>query len=197
MVPIPILLVHVLSRPLRPELDIRLVGPTTGATKGGLFDEIKKEEEDDEDDDDEDGTDGDGIKSERDGEGEVDEFGRRIREEDRRRKKGLLTSYKFKVCDSLLNIGPITDFAIGESFDAASVSMAVQPLPLSHAVASRRAVPILRCAELGAAQEQEGQRSVEIVTCSGQGKNGSLCVLQVSSTLSKQHEGGSFKLAQS
>jgi hypothetical protein len=56
----------------------------------------------------------------------VDEFGRRIREEDRRRKKGLLSSYKFKVCDSLLNIGPITDFAIGESFDAASVSMAVQ-----------------------------------------------------------------------
>lgn len=123
-----------------------------GATKGSLFDDIKKEEDnDDDDEDEEEEASGEGeVKEEPDGEGEVDEFGRRIREEDRRKKKGLLTTYKFKVCDSLVNVGPITDFAIGESFDPASVSMA----------------------------EQEGQRSVEIVTCSGQGKNGSLCVLQ-------------------
>ncbi len=64
----------------------------------------------------------------------MDEFGRRIREEDRRRKKGLLTTYKFKVCDSLINVGPITDFAIGESFDPASVSMAVRPPSLAWRV---------------------------------------------------------------
>jgi hypothetical protein len=79
----------------------------------------------------------------------VDEFGRRIREEDRRRKKGLLTTYKFKVCDSLVNVGPITDFAIGESFDPASVSMAVRP-PLPHMRVQRCAVlrvrvPVRRC----------------------------------------------------
>ena len=38
----------------------------------------------------------------------------------------LLYSYKFKVCDSLLNIGPIAEFAIGESLDSASVSMMVR-----------------------------------------------------------------------
>ena len=38
----------------------------------------------------------------------------------------LLSSYKFKVCDSLLNIGPIAEFAIGESLDSASVSMMVR-----------------------------------------------------------------------
>jgi hypothetical protein len=89
-----------------------------------LFDEIKKEEEaEDEDDEKEDDED------DEDDEGGVDEFGRRVREEDRRqekrKKKGQLATYKFKVCDSLVNIGPITDFAIGESFDPASVSMAV------------------------------------------------------------------------
>jgi hypothetical protein len=84
-----------------------------------LFDEIKKEEEDEDEDEDDEKEDED------EDEGGVDEFGRRVREEDRRKKKGLLATYKFKVCDSLVNIGPITDFAIGESFDPASVSMAV------------------------------------------------------------------------
>lgn len=89
---------------------------TTGAAKTNLFDDIKKEEEED---DEEDGNENSNE------EAEVDEFGRRIREEDRIRKKGLLPTYKFKVCDNLLNIGPIADMAVGESFDAASVSLSV------------------------------------------------------------------------
>lgn len=54
---------------------------------------------------------------------EVDEFGRRIKEEGK--KKAQLKTYKFQVCDSLFNIGPITDFAVGESFDSSSVSIVV------------------------------------------------------------------------
>eukprot|EP00743_Colponemidia_sp_Colp-15_P008724 GILK01009501.1.p1 GENE.GILK01009501.1~~GILK01009501.1.p1 ORF type:complete len:1435 (-),score=334.89 GILK01009501.1:198-4025(-) len=60
-------------------------------------------------------------------------------------QKVVPVKYKLKVCDSIFNIGPIADLAVGESVTD-QVTGAKKPL--------------------------------EIVTCSGHGKNGSLCVLQ-------------------
>lgn len=37
-----------------------------------------------------------------------------------------MASYKFRVSDSLVNIGPIADIAVGESFDTASASLLVR-----------------------------------------------------------------------
>lgn len=127
-----------------------------------MFDEIKREDEEDDYDEE--------IKQEDEEDADVDEFGRCMREEDKRKQKGLLATYKFRVCDNLLNIGPIADFAVGESFDGASASLAVLPIPLlSWPAFDHQSTP----------QEHESKRSVEIVTCSGVGRNGSLCVLQV------------------
>ena len=63
---------------------------------------------------------------------------------DRRSK---LPQYGLTVLDSLVNLGPIGDLAVGESKDAASAS-------------------------------HGKERQVDLVTCSGAGKNGSLRVLQ-------------------
>eukprot|EP00123_Amoebidium_parasiticum_P016813 comp23593_c0_seq1/m.40045 comp23593_c0_seq1/g.40045 ORF comp23593_c0_seq1/g.40045 comp23593_c0_seq1/m.40045 type:complete len:1411 (-) comp23593_c0_seq1:334-4566(-) len=58
------------------------------------------------------------------------------------------TALSFKVCDSLLNIGPVRQLCLGE------------PAFLSEEYISKE------------------RHDLEIVTCSGYGKNGSLCVLQ-------------------
>lgn len=56
-----------------------------------------------------------------------------------------LKTYKFRVCDSLLNIGPISDFVVGESFDLASLSMSVSySHPFDTFLLSRLFYP-LRC----------------------------------------------------
>lgn len=59
--------------------------------------------------------------------------------------------YSFSVCDSLVNIGPIVDSVLGESQDPASVSNS---------------------------ESSSARRNLELVTCSGHGKNGALCVMQ-------------------
>lgn len=59
-----------------------------------------------------------------------------------------LASYKFEVCDSVLNIGPIGNLTVGE------------PAFLSEEFLERV------------------NPDLELVTCSGHGKNGALCVLQ-------------------
>ena len=59
--------------------------------------------------------------------------------------------FKFSTCDSILNIGPISDLALGSSNTAASAQDY-----LDHAF----------------------QPEVEVVTCTGYGRNGALCVLQ-------------------
>ena len=71
-------------------------------------------------------------------------------------KLSLLKQYTFSVVDSLVNIGPIGDIAIGESRDAASASMSSPELSPKYS------------------------KLVEMVTCSGGGKSGSLRILQVS-----------------
>ncbi|KAL6046955.1 mRNA cleavage and polyadenylation factor subunit [Balamuthia mandrillaris] len=63
-----------------------------------------------------------------------------------------LTTYRFRVCDSLVNIGPIADFSVGESFDPASISITDY--------------------------EQQTKQEIEFVTCSGHGRNGALSILQ-------------------
>lgn len=60
-----------------------------------------------------------------------------------------IASYIFEVCDSLLNIGPCGDVAMGE------------PAFLSEEFSSNTQDP-----------------DIELVTTSGYGKNGALCVLQ-------------------
>lgn len=64
-----------------------------------------------------------------------------------------LTSYTFEVCDSVLNIAPIGYMTIGErSFDD----------------------------ERDEQKDTNAKSELEIVTSSGRGKNGALCVLQQS-----------------
>lgn len=73
-----------------------------------------------------------------------------------------LPQYNFVVCDSLMNIGPVSDAAVGISMDSASKPHTVCVVDL-----------FLK------SQEFDQTLSSEVVTCSGHGKNGSLCVLQV------------------
>ncbi|XP_057277177.1 cleavage and polyadenylation specificity factor subunit 1-like, partial [Pezoporus wallicus] len=63
-----------------------------------------------------------------------------------------LATYSFEVCDSLLNIGPCANAAMGE------------PAFLSEEF------------------QNHPEPDLELVLCSGYGKNGALTVLQVSST---------------
>lgn len=64
-----------------------------------------------------------------------------------------LTSYTFEVCDSVLNIAPIGYMSVGErSYDD----------------------------EREEQTERNTKSELEIVTSSGRGKNGALCVLQYS-----------------
>lgn len=76
-----------------------------------------------------------------------------------------LTSFTFEVCDSVLNIAPIGFMSIGE-----------------------------RCSEEYVKTESEAttKSDLEVVTSSGRGKNGALCVLQ--STI-KPHIITSFSLS--
>lgn len=76
-----------------------------------------------------------------------------------------LTSFTFEVCDSVLNIAPIGFMTIGE-----------------------------RCLEdyVKTENEQTTKSDLEVVTSSGRGKNGALCVLQ--STI-KPHIITSFTLS--
>uniref|UniRef100_A0A182SNX7 RSE1/DDB1/CPSF1 first beta-propeller domain-containing protein n=1 Tax=Anopheles maculatus TaxID=74869 RepID=A0A182SNX7_9DIPT len=67
-----------------------------------------------------------------------------------------LTSYIFEVCDNVLNIGPIAHMAVGERIPEEDVDN--QP----------------------EVQIQSNKLDVEVVTSSGHGKNGALCVLQSS-----------------
>jgi cleavage and polyadenylation specificity factor subunit 1 len=66
-----------------------------------------------------------------------------------------LCSYIFEVCDSILNIGPITHMAVGERAIEDEVE---KPLDVE--------------------QPDMDKMDLEIVTASGYGKNGALCVLQ-------------------
>ncbi|GAM28418.1 hypothetical protein SAMD00019534_115940, partial [Acytostelium subglobosum LB1] len=65
-------------------------------------------------------------------------------------KKNQLKSYQLNICDHITNIGPISDMITGVSYDSASVSN----------------------------QESYQQRNLELVSCSGHGKNGALTILQ-------------------
>lgn len=67
-----------------------------------------------------------------------------------------LTSYIFEVCDSVLNVGPIAHMAVGERIceEEMEEGAEVQFVP--------------------------SKLDVEVVTASGHGKNGALCVLQSS-----------------
>lgn len=65
-----------------------------------------------------------------------------------------LTSYIFEVCDNILNIGPISHMAVGERANEEEVPEAVEP------------------------ETKSSNIDLEIVTSSGHGKNGALCVLQ-------------------
>lgn len=67
-----------------------------------------------------------------------------------------LTSFTFEVCDSVLNVGPITHMALGERCNDDEPDAATDQLPDAAVVRS----------------------DLEIVTSSGRGKNGALCVLQ-------------------
>lgn len=58
-------------------------------------------------------------------------------------------TFQFSICDSLINIGPIGDISIGESRD--------------HATSS---------------QTNQNEKTIEIISCSGSGKNGSLYSLK-------------------
>eukprot|EP01116_Phalansterium_solitarium_P001407 TRINITY_DN11208_c0_g3_i1.p1 TRINITY_DN11208_c0_g3~~TRINITY_DN11208_c0_g3_i1.p1 ORF type:complete len:1483 (+),score=557.48 TRINITY_DN11208_c0_g3_i1:140-4588(+) len=61
------------------------------------------------------------------------------------------SAYSFAVCDSVPNVGPIGDSCVGESFDLPSQS---------HV------------------EQTPGMKNYEIVSCSGQGKNGCLVIAQ-------------------
>ncbi|EFA79463.1 CPSF domain-containing protein [Heterostelium album PN500] len=65
-------------------------------------------------------------------------------------KKNQLKSYRLNICDHITNIGPVSDLITGVSYDHASVSN----------------------------DESFEQRSLELVACSGHGKNGALTILQ-------------------
>jgi cleavage and polyadenylation specificity factor subunit 1 len=67
-----------------------------------------------------------------------------------------LCTYIFEVCDSILNIGPIAHMAIGER----AIENEVEPPP--------------------DVEQPQAKMDLEIVTASGYGKNGALCVLQSS-----------------
>lgn len=84
-------------------------------------------------------------------------------------------NYTFTVCDSLVNVGPIGDFVVGESFDQQSISIA-------NAIATTGNV-----ANSGSTEPNKNhtttanisrQMYLNMVTCSGYGKNGALAVLQ-------------------
>lgn len=70
-----------------------------------------------------------------------------------------LAAYNFIICDSILNIGPIVDSIVTESVYGGG----------------------------GSPQEMTQKKSLEIVTCSGYGKNGALCILQVSGIIAIQN----------
>lgn len=67
-----------------------------------------------------------------------------------------LTSFTFEVCDSVLNVGPITFMALGERSNEEDLEPEV-------AITDKNKV---------------FKSDLEIVTSSGHGKNGALCVLQ-------------------
>lgn len=68
-----------------------------------------------------------------------------------------LTSFTFEVCDSVLNVGPISQMALGERFNEDEPDVTADQLPDAAVVV---------------------RSDLEIVTSSGRGKNGALCVLQ-------------------
>lgn len=70
-----------------------------------------------------------------------------------------LTSYTFEVCDTFLNIGPIASMTIGERGSEDDDEEENQTKQL---------------------KDNETKPELEIVTSSGKGKNGALCVLQQS-----------------
>lgn len=75
-----------------------------------------------------------------------------------------LTNYQFEVCDTILNIGPITHMALGERCTDDDGTMASKP--------DDDIEPGIGSGALGLKSD------LEIVTSSGHGKNGALCVLQ-------------------
>lgn len=64
-----------------------------------------------------------------------------------------LTSYTFEVCDSVLNIAPIGSMAVGERSNEDET-------------------------DIEKVQDELEKIDLEVVTSSGRGKNGALCVLQ-------------------
>ena len=64
---------------------------------------------------------------------------------------------QYTVCDSLLNVGPVADLAVGEP---------TRPPASTSAAAT------------AAAAAADSRRLLEVITCSGHDKNGALCVLQ-------------------
>lgn len=73
-----------------------------------------------------------------------------------------IQGFHFTVCDSLLNCGPVSDSIVGESKDAASSS---------HDSSKD---------QKETENDSNKRKMLELVTCSGAGKNGSLCVFQES-----------------
>lgn len=104
-----------------------------------------------------------------------------------------LTSYQFVVCDTIMNIGPISHMALGERY---SDDKADQPHQASDDDDDDDATNADATGNgggpVGARSTTAKLRSdLEIVTSSGHGKNGSLCVLQNSIKL---HTITSFRL---
>lgn len=81
--------------------------------------------------------------------------------------------FKFSVCDSLINIGPIADLAIGQPAsayfaDEDDAEIADDPAQQQQQTRTGKAP-----------SEKAKKKSFEVVTCSGHGRNSALCVLQV------------------
>ena len=81
--------------------------------------------------------------------------------------------FKFSVCDSLINIGPIADLAIGQPAsayfaDEDDAEIADDPAQQQQQTRTGKAP-----------SEKAKKKNFEVVTCSGHGRNSALCVLQV------------------